>query len=131
MNTPAPNDTMAIASLNQKASGRCKVSSILRPSVTASIDVSKCETLFCRTPNITITPINHIDGQYFKVLNRSDGEVQFNARVEYLGTVYASPVSLAAGESLTVVYDATDNAFVATSFLSSSVKPSSQNNSPE
>ena len=131
MNIPASNDTQAIARLVQKTNDKRKLSKILRPTATGDYDVSNCETLFCHVADITITPINHVDGQYFKVINRSDGEVDFDARVFFRGLILAAPVSLAAGEALTVIYDASDNIFVCTSLLSESVSGASPNNTPE
>ena len=131
MNIPAPNDTQAIARLVEKTNDKRKLSKILRPTTTDEYDVSKCETLFCHIADITITPINHVDGQYFKVVNRSTGEVHFDARVDFRGLIIAAPVSLAAGEALTVIYDASDNIFVCTSLLSESISSASPNNNPE
>ena len=131
MNIPAPNDTQAIARLVHKTNDKRKLSKILRPTTTAEYDVSKCETLFCHVADITITPINHVDGQYFKVVNRSAGEVHFDARVDFRGLTFAAPVSLAAGEALTVIYDASDSLFVCTSLLSESISGASPNNTPE
>jgi len=130
-NIPAPNDSRGVTDLTQKVNDRRKLSSIIRPTVTNEYDVSKCETLFCHVADITITPINHVDGQYFKVINRSAGEVYFDARLDFRGLTFAAPVSLAAGEALTVIYDASDNIFVCTSLLSESVSSASPNNNPE
>tara|TARA_S200002703_G_scaffold130264_1_gene117519 strand:- start:714 stop:1109 length:396 start_codon:yes stop_codon:yes gene_type:complete len=131
MNIPASNDTVANIATHKKLNDKRKITSIARPTVTGELDTSKLETVICEVSDIVVTPVNYTDGQYFKVLNRSGGEVGFNTRVEYLGTVYASPAMLADGETLTVVYDAKQNLFRTTSFLSSSVSPSSNNNSPE
>lgn len=126
-----PNDAGAIAKLQKKVNDKRKLSKILRPTATGEYDVSKCETLFCHVADITITPINYVDGQYFKVVNRSAGEVHFDAWVDFRGLIFAAPVSLAAGEALTVIYDASDNIFVCTSLLSESVSGASPNNTPE
>lgn len=131
MNIPTSNDTAANIAAHKKLNDKRKITAIARPTATGDFDTAKVETIICEVPDIVVTPINHSDGQYFKVLNRSGGEVGFNTRVEYLGTVYASPAMLADGETLTVVYDAKQNLFRTTSFLSSSVSPSSPNNSPE